>query len=111
MPYIATHKHSPVSPRKARLIVDMIRGKNVNAALATLRFQPQRAARMVTKVLRSAQANAMNLGVNDPDSLYVSRAFVDDGVTIKRWRPRARGGAAPILRRRSHITVELDLEE
>jgi len=111
MPYSAIHRHSPVSAQKARLIVDLIRGKNVNEALYILNVQPQRAARLVTKVLRSAQANAEDRGVSDVDRLYVRRAFVDEGVTLKRWRPRARGGAAGILRRHSHITVELDQRE
>jgi large subunit ribosomal protein L22 len=111
MPYVAHHKHSPVSPRKARLVIDLIRGRNLNEALRTLHLQPQRAARMITKLLRSAQANAEDRGVTDVDNLYVSKAQVGDGLRLKRWRPRARGSAAQILRRRSHITVELDVRE
>lgn len=107
--YVAKHMHAPVSPRKARLIADMIRGKDVSDALNTLNLQPQRAAKMLLKVIRSAQANAEVQGVTDVDELYVTKAWVDEGATLKRWRPRARGSAAPILRRRSHLCVELGL--
>ncbi len=111
MGYCATHRHAPVSARKARLLVDLVRGKNVSVALSVLRFQPQRAAKMLYKVIRSAQANAENQGVSDVDSLYVAKAFANEGATLKRWRPRARGSAAQILRRRSHISVELETRE
>ncbi|MBN2711451.1 MAG: 50S ribosomal protein L22 [Planctomycetes bacterium] len=111
MPYSAKHKHAPVSARKARWIVDMVRGKGVSDALATLSLQPQRAAKLVFKVIRSAQANAENGGVSDVDNLFVSKIWVDEGMTLKRWRPRARGGAASVLRRRSHLCVELDVRQ
>lgn len=111
MGYVAKHRHAPVSPRKARLIVDLVRGESVNDALGILRVQPQRAARMLEKVIMSAQANAQVQGVNDVDGLEVTKAFVDEGMTIKRWRPRARGSAAPILKRRSHICVELEVRK
>lgn len=110
MPYAAKHRHAPVAPRKARLLADMIRGMNVNDALATLYYQPQRGAKLFHKVVRSAQANAEDQGVTDVDNLYVTKVWVDEGATLKRWRPRARGGAAGILRRRSHLCVELDVQ-
>lgn len=111
MPYVAKHCHAPVSARKARLIADMVRGMRVSDALATLFYQPQRAAKLLHKVVRSAQANAEDQGIADVDSLFLSKVWVDEGATLKRWRPRARGGAAPILRRRSHLCVELDVAE
>lgn len=109
MAYSAKHRHSPVSARKARLVVDLVRGQSVSDALNTLKLQPQRAAKLFYQVIRSAQANAENQGVADVDTLVVSKAWVDEGMTLKRWRPRARGSAAPILRRRSHLCVELDV--
>ena len=86
----------------------MVRGKSVSEALNILGFAPQRAARLLSKVIQSAQANAEDQGVRDPDSLFIAKAYVDEGITLKRWRPRARGGAAGILRRRSHLCVELE---
>lgn len=111
MAYFAKFRGAPVSPRKARLVVDMIRGKDLGAALAVLQFAPQRAAKMLFKVVRSAQANAEDRGVNDVDSLYVSKAWVDEGFRIKRFRPRSRGMAAPFVHRRSHLCVELDVRD
>lgn len=108
MGYIAKHRYAPISARKARLIVDLVRGRSVDDALGILSVQPQRAAKMLRKVIRSAQANAEDRGVADVEGLFVARAWVDEGVRLKRWRPRARGRATPILRRRSHICVELD---
>lgn len=109
MPYTSSHRHAPISPRKVRLIADLVRGKGVNEALSILKFQPQRAARMLEKVIQSAQANANDRGVNDVDSLFVSKAFVDGAPMLKRWQPRARGGAGSILKRRAHINIELDV--
>ncbi len=109
MAFKAMHRHAPVSARKARLVIDMIRGRNVSEALNILRFAPQRAAKMIYKVVQSAQANAENQGVGDVESLYVSKAYVNEGFTLKRFHPRARGSAAAILHRRSHLCVELDV--
>jgi len=109
MPYKAMHRHAPVSARKARLVIDMIRGKNVSDALNILRFSPQRSAKMLYKVVQSAQANAENRGVEDVENLFVSKAYVNEGFTLKRFHPRARGSAAAILHRRSHLCVELDM--
>ena len=109
MPYIAKHRHAPVSPRKARRLTQLIVGKSVSEALVMLQFQPQRSARLLYHVLRSAQANAEDQGVRDVDNLMVKKAHVDEGMRMKRWRPRSRGSAAPYVKRRSHIAVELDL--
>lgn len=97
-----------VSARKARLVVDTVRGKPVGEALAILRFLPQKSAHDVSKVLRSAIANAEHNYDLDPDSLYVKRIYADEGPTYKRWRPRARGRVNQILKRTTHITVVVD---
>lgn len=104
----AVSRHLRISPRKARLVVDMIRGKNVGEALRILDFTPRKAARMVTKTLKSVVANAENTQSVDVDRLYVKRAAVDEGVTIKRFLPRAHGRATPIRKRTSHITIVVD---
>ncbi len=101
----AVAKYVRMSPRKVRLVVDLVRGKTVDEALAILRFVPRRAADPVSKALRSAIANAVHNFELDEDSLVVAEAFVDAGPTLKRWRPRARGMASPILKRTSHITI------
>lgn len=100
------------SPQKARLVVDQIRNRGVNEALSTLRFQKRAVARDLEKLLRSAVANA-TVGEDrlDPDNLVVSRAFVDVGPTAKRSRHRAMGRLFRILKRTSHITLELDVVE
>jgi len=94
------------SPRKVRLVADVIRGKKVNEALNALRFVEKRAADPVAKVIRSAVANAVQTG-SDPASLRISHVSVDKGVTLKRFMPRARGSASRINKRSSHITVTL----
>ena len=96
-----------MAPRKTRVFVDLIRGRGVPDALATLKFTPRAAARVVEKVLMSAVANAQQGGkdLGDAESLRVSRAFVDNGPTIKRFQPRAQGRAFSIHKRMSHITV------
>ncbi|MCD8139773.1 MAG: 50S ribosomal protein L22 [Planctomycetaceae bacterium] len=109
MGYVAKHRHAPIKAYKARLVIDLIRGKSVNDALNILRYKPQRAARMIEKVVRSAQANAEDRGVSG--EFFVTKAWVDEGFMMKRFRPRSRGGAAPYLRRRSHICVEVDAVE
>lgn len=109
MSYVAKHKHAPVKPFKARLVMNLIRGKSVNDALAILRYQPQRSARMIEKVVRSAQANAEDRGATGP--FVISKCWVDEGFAIKRFRPRSRGGAAPYQRRRSHLCVEVNTLE
>ena len=115
MPYEARHKYARISPRKVRPLADMIRGKLADEALDILRFQPQRGARMLEKVLKSAIGNArdpdnpQNKGrMIDADRLFVSAATVDGGPMFKRIRPRARGMAFVIKKRMSHINVTLD---
>jgi len=109
MPWLAKHRYARISSRKARLVANMIRGRDVQDALNILKFTPNRAAAMVSKVLTSAIANA-NEAEADVDRLFVDQAFVDEGPTIKRWRPKDRGRAHPIMKRTSHITVVVDQE-
>ena len=101
----ATAKTVRTSPRKARLVIDLIRGKSVAEAIAILKFTPNKAASIIEKVLISAIANAENNFDLDVENLYVSEAFVNEGPTMKRFRPRAKGSASPINKRTSHITV------
>ena len=97
-----------VSPRKVRLVVDQIRGKEVEAALNILKFTPKRSATIVTKVLRTAIANAETTQSVDVDRLYVKRVTVDEGGMWKRFMPRAQGKATRIRKRLSHITIVID---
>ncbi len=94
-----------VTPTKARRVIDMVRGAPVDEALATLRFAPQAASEVVYKVLESAVANATSTEGLDRGTLIISAARVDEGPTLKRFRPRAQGRATRILKRTSHITV------
>jgi|SRR5690554_2139660 len=94
-----------IAPRKARLVIDLIRGKEVGEATAILRHTNRKAAPIIEKVLKSAIANAEHNYEMDPDKLYVSEAYVDEGITLKRYKPRARGSASAINKRTSHITV------
>ena len=105
---VARARYVRVTPMKARRVVDLIRGRNAREALAVLEFAPQAASGPVSKVLASAMANAENNLALDPDSLVVSSAFVDEGPTLKRFRPRAQGRAYRIRKRTSHITVEVE---
>lgn len=101
----AVAKTVRVTPRKARLVMDEIRGLDVDHAAAILEFTPNKASKEIAKVLKSAVANATNNHQLDEEKLYVSKCFIDEGVTMKRFRPRAKGSAAPIMKRTSHITV------
>ena len=101
----ATAKTIRVSPRKSRLVIDLVRGKSVAEAIAILKFTPNKAAGIIEKVLMSAVANAENNFDLDVENLVVSEAFVNEGPTMKRFRPRAKGSASPINKRTSHITV------
>jgi large subunit ribosomal protein L22 len=94
-----------VTPMKARRVVEMVRGAKVDDALATLRFAPQAAAETVYKTLESAVSNAETTEGLDRGSLVISKAMVDEGPTLKRFRPRAQGRATRILKRTSHITL------
>ncbi len=99
------------SPRRVRLVVDQIRGKEVEKALDILKFTPKRSAAIVAKVLKSAIANAENTQNVDVDRLYVKRALVDEGGMWKRFMPRAMGRATRVRKRLSHITVVIDERE
>ena len=95
-----------ITPMKARRVVDLVRGMKADEALAVLKFAPQAAGETVYKTVASAVANAKTLhGVRDASELWVTEAFVDEGVTLKRFRPRAQGRAFRINKRTSHITV------
>ena len=101
----ATAKTVRIAARKVRLVVDLIRGKSVAEALAILKFTPRGGSPVVEKVLLSAVANAENNFDLDREDLVVSEAFVNEGPTLNRFRPRAKGSASPINKRTSHITI------
>ena len=104
----ATARGVRVSPQKARLIVDLVRGKMVDEALAILKFMPSPIARIVARVVKSATANAENNFQMSPSELRIVRAFVDEGLRMKRIRFKARGRVNPILKRLSHITIVVE---
>jgi len=94
-----------IAPRKVRLVVDLIRGKQVGEAIAILRHTPKTASPVVEKLLKSAIANAEHNYDMDVNNLYIEKVFVDEGPTLKRFRPRAQGRASAINKRTSHITL------
>ena len=104
----AVARHVRISPNKARRVINLVRGLPAKEALTVLQFAPQAASEQVYKVLASAIANAENNERLDPDALLVSEAFVDEGPTLKRFRPRAQGRAFRINKRTSHITIEVE---
>jgi large subunit ribosomal protein L22 len=110
MEAVARVRHIRVTPMKARRVVNLIRGKQASEAMAILKFAPQQASDPIFKLVQSAVANAkviadkQNLSI-DEDDLFVSRAFVDEGTTLKRFMPRAQGRAFKIFKRTSHITI------
>jgi large subunit ribosomal protein L22 len=99
------------SPRKVRMVADMIRGRKVDEALSILKFQPRKAARMLSKVLSSAIANATENEKADADKLVVSAVAIDPGPVEKRWLARSMGRANRINRRSSHVTVTVETQE
>jgi large subunit ribosomal protein L22 len=99
------------SARKIRLVMDSIRGKRVDEAVAILRFLPQGGAKEILNVVRSAAANAENNYQMAPEDLYIKRIYADEGPVFKRFRARSRGMASPILKRTSHITVIVEERE
>lgn len=105
--YKAIHRHSDMSARKIRPFASLIRGRNAEEALNLLRFYPNRSARLLEAVLKSALGNAEHGGISDPLDLVVAESRVDGGPMMKRIQPRARGTAYPIKRRYSHIHVTL----
>ena len=105
--YRASHRFASISPRKARYVMDLVRNQKAEAAIELLEFTHRRAAPMISKVIRSAVANAVQEGAVEAENLVIARAYVDEGPTWKRWRPRARGMAFPIMKRTSHLNVVL----
>lgn len=103
----AVAKQVRIAPRKARLVIDLIRGKDVGEAIAMLKHTPKAASSIVEKLIGSAIANAEHNYEMEANDLVVSDAYVDEGVTLKRFRPRAQGRASRINKRTSHITVIL----
>jgi len=101
----AIAKYVRISPRKVRQVVDLIRGKKVDEALAILKYTPKRASEPVTKVVKSATANAEHNLQAEKEELYVTGAYVDQGPTLKRFQPRAMGRADVLRKRTSHITI------
>lgn len=108
MEIIAKLRYLRMSPRKARLVVDVVRGRDVTSAKTQLTFLEKRASQNVLKLLNSAVSNAKNNFSKEEDSLYVKKIFVDQGPTYKRFRASARGMTSPINKKTSHITVVLD---
>lgn len=108
MAYIAVHKHARISATKVRPLANLVRGKRVDDALAILRFQPQRGARMLEKVIKSAYANAEDRGAPNRAGLKITEVKVDGGPMFKRIRPGARGMAHVIKKRFAHITVAVE---
>ncbi len=104
----ATAKTVRIAPRKVRLVLDLIRGKDVKEASAILQFTPNHAAETVSKVLKSAVANATNNHQLNEEKLFVKACYANEGITMKRFMPRAKGNASQILKRTSHITVVVE---
>lgn len=105
----ATARYIRMSPQKARLVIDLIRGKNVNDALMTLQFTKKRATGPIEKVVRSAVANATEKSESvDVDNLFIEKAYINEGPRLKRIRPAPMGRAFRYVRRMSHVTIELE---
>ncbi len=111
MEVTATTKYIRMSSRKVRLVVDAVRGKPVEQALAQLRLMPRSAAKAVRATVASALANAENNYTLDAEDLYIARISADEGPTLKRFRPRAHGRVSPLLKRSTNITVVLSDRE
>ncbi|NBW40136.1 50S ribosomal protein L22 [bacterium] len=103
----ATLRHVRIPPQKVRLVLDLVKGKQLEPALNAVQFHPTKGGRIVYKLLRSAMANAQEKGDVDVDQLWVTGGHVDMGKTLRRFLPRAQGRATPIRKRSSHITVQL----
>jgi large subunit ribosomal protein L22 len=101
----AVTKNTGIPPRKARLLIDMVRGKKVEEALTMLKYTPSPSAQIVAKAIKSAAANAESVFQLSPSELKILEIFADEARTLKRFRPRSRGRVSPILKRSSHITV------
>ena len=107
MAYTAIHRYARIAPRKARLVMDLVRGRDVNDALSMLKFSKKRAAVMIDKVIRSAVANAGEKEA-DTGALFIKNAWVDPGPIIKRFQPKDRGKAYAIQKKTSHLVVSLE---
>ncbi len=104
----ATARFVRIAPRKVKIVIDLIRGKNVEEAQAVLQYTPKAASEILAKILKSATANAENNLELNRDNLYIAEIFANQGPTMKRYRPRAFGRASRIRKRTSHITIVLD---
>lgn len=107
--YTAKHRYADVTARKIRPFADLIRGRHVDEAIELLKYEPNRGAMLVRKVLLSAIGNAKDKGIDDTDDLVVTTACIDDGPMFKRMRPKSRGSANMILRRMAHIRIGVAL--
>lgn len=107
----ATAKMIRIAPRKTRLVVDLVRGKHVEEALAILEYTNKKASPAVIKVIKSAASNAVNNQMMDVEKLFIKEIYVDEGATLKRYTTKAKGSGAQILKRTSHITVVVAEEE
>jgi len=107
----ATLKYARISSRKVKIVADLIRGKNVDEALAIVKFTPKASSEIIEKLLKSAIANAENNHDMKHDKLYVSEIYANQGPTLKRIRPAAKGSAVRIRKRTSHITIKLEEKE
>jgi large subunit ribosomal protein L22 len=110
MPFVAKHRFARIAPRKARLVMDLIRGRPVNEALTLLQFSSKRAAVLIDQVIRSAVANATEQEA-DAEKLYVKECWVDPGPIIKRFQPKDRGKAYPIQKKTSHLVISLEQKQ
>jgi large subunit ribosomal protein L22 len=106
----ATLRYARITPRKARRVVDLVRGKKAGEALVALRFMPYRGSHFVEKILKSAMANAEQKKAVNPEEMVISQGFVDQGPVMKRMEPRSMGRANVIRKRTSHITLVLSGE-
>ena len=103
----AVVSHVRIAPRKIKIVLDLIRGKGIDEAYGIIRYTPKVASEVIFKLLKSAEANAVNNNQLDRDSLYIAETFANKGVTLKRIMPRAKGSAYRINKRASHITIVL----
>lgn len=106
--YTAVYKYARISPRKLRYMADLVRGKYADEALEILKYQPNRGARMLEKIIKSARGNAVDRRAVDVDELKITQLCVDGGPMFKRFRPKARGSATIIKKRMSHIRITLE---
>ena len=104
---VATLKYARISSRKVKIVADLIRGKNVDEALAIVKFTPKASSELIEKLLKSAIANAENNHDMKPENLYIAEIYANQGPTLKRIRPAAKGSASRIRKRTSHITIIL----